>query len=361
MERMKAGTRRGVINVGVVGIGRGGWSMHRKELARLGRLFRIVAACDVRKDRCEQMANDVGCRVYKRIADLVADPEVEVVDIVTRSPEHVAHAVLALEAGKIVFLEKPIALSLSEARELKKAVKRTGGQLYFRQNRRFEPAFQHVREIMASGILGEVHTIKLCRGGYQRRADWQTLMDCGGGQLLNWGPHIIDHALRLLGAPVADMWSDLNLIAAVGDAEDHVRILLKGENNRVVDIQISGGAAIAEPEYTIHGSRGSLVIQGDRIRMRYISPKQKLVRIRPRKKSPPNETGFGNPEKLRWVEKEIPVKPKRKVTTELTLWKCLHDTLRKGEPFPITMDQALAVMEVVSKVKKGTRFDPAKR
>ncbi len=346
------------VRIGVVGIGRAGWNMHRKELAKLPRMFQIVAACDVQKDRCKQMANALGCRTYAKIDDLIADPEVEVVDICTKSPDHIDHAIRGLKAGKVVFLEKPIALSHAEAKKLKKAANRYGGQLYIRHNRRFEPAFCHVQEIVESGILGRIHTIKLCRGGYQRRDDWQTLIACGGGQLLNWGPHIIDHALHLLGAPVVDVWSHLDRVAAVGDAEDHLRIILKGANDCVADIQISGGTALGEPEYTIHGSRGSLIIQnGKTIKLRYVSPKQTFIRIRAKKSSPPNEAGFGNPEKLRWIEKEIPVKPKPKVETETTLWKCLYKTLRDDAPFPITLDQALAVMDIVSKVKKGTRFE----
>ena len=45
------------------------------------------------------------------------------------------------------------------------------------------------------------------------------LIDCGGGQLNNWGPHIIDHALQFLDYKVAEVWSDLKRVAAVGDAE----------------------------------------------------------------------------------------------------------------------------------------------
>jgi scyllo-inositol 2-dehydrogenase (NADP+) len=50
----------------------------------------------------------LGCRTYRNIEDLIADPEVELVDIATRSTEHVEHAVLVLKAGKVVFLENPI-------------------------------------------------------------------------------------------------------------------------------------------------------------------------------------------------------------------------------------------------------------
>ncbi len=356
MSTPERSAKRGKIKVGLVGIGRAGWGMHRNELAKVPRLFSLVAACDPDQHRCDLLAEAVGCRTYPTIEQLIADDEVEMVDIASRSPEHVAHAILALEAGKFVFLEKPIAVSHDEAMRLMVVAKRFPGRLFIRHNRRFEPEFQHVREIIDSGILGDVHTIKLCRNGFQRRDDWQTIIACGGGQLLNWGPHLVDHALRLLDAPIKEQWSHLNLIAAAGDAEDHVRIVLKGENERTVEVQISGGTALPEPLYTVHGTRGSLISAGNIFKLRYISPSQKLEPITARTASPPIDASFGNKEKLRWIDKELPVKPKHKVDMQTSIWKALHKAIREGAEFPITLEQALAVMEVISRVKQGSRF-----
>ena len=86
--------------------------------------------------------------------------------------------------------------------------------------------------------------IKLSRLGYAQRWDWQTLKEFGGGQLNNWGPHLIDHALQFINAPVKSVWSDMRQISASGDAEDHVKMVIRGENNIVVDIEISAGAAL---------------------------------------------------------------------------------------------------------------------
>lgn len=69
----------------------------------------------------------------------------------------------------------------------------SGPHLYLRHNRRVESGFEKVNEIIDSGVLGDVFSIKLTRNGYSRRCDWQTISEFGGGQLLNWGPHIVDH------------------------------------------------------------------------------------------------------------------------------------------------------------------------
>mgnify|MGYP006285562171 CR=1 FL=1 len=343
------------IRTAIAGIGRAGWGMHCPAIDSRPEKFQIVAACDAEDERLQKIRERYDCRTYGEISDLVSDQNVELVSIATRSPDHVDHALKALDAGKDVFLEKPIALKYEEARRLVQKTERVVGRLFFRHNRRFEPAFQHIREIMESGILGEVYEVKLRRHHYARRDDWQTLIDCGGGQLNNWGPHIIDHALRFLDAPVTEIWSDLKLIAAVGDAEDHLKICLKGENGRVVDLEISGGAAISEPQYIIFGNKGALRSDGSEIELRYIDPTAELPPREPSAESPPLEGGFGSPEELPWIEETVPVDPEKDVQMQ-DIWDALYDAIRNGKEFPIKHGEALEVVRVTNEVKKGTSF-----
>ncbi|HEY3379207.1 MAG TPA: Gfo/Idh/MocA family oxidoreductase [Armatimonadota bacterium] len=342
------------IRIGLVGVGRAGWGMHCEELRERSEKFQFVAACDVLPERCAKMAERYGCRTYSAIEDLLADPAVELVDIATRSCDHFAHAALALQAGKTVFLEKPICLTHDEAVQLHALAAQSPGQLYPRHNRRFEPAFQHIREIMASGILGDIYEIKLRRVGFQRRNDWQTIKEFGGGQLLNWGPHIIDHALCLLDAPVKRIWSDLQCIAAAGDAEDHLKILLTGTNGRLVDLEISGGAAIAEPEYLLWGTKGALTCNGETLTMKYLDPH---VTLEPCALEPgtPGTGGFSNQEALSWVETTMPVQPKTGCDTD-SIWDALYLAIRDGKPFDITLSEAVLVMQVITAAKHDTVF-----
>ncbi len=348
-------TRVGPIRIGLIGLGRAGWGMHRQELEGRERKFRIVAVCDSAAKRREAAVESLGCAAYRHAAEMIADPQVELVDVASRSPEHVRHVIQALKADKNALVEKPMALTYAGARKMAAAAGRSKGSLYVRHNRRFEPGFQHIREIIASGILGDVYEIKLRRLSYARRDDWQTLIDCGGGQLLNWGPHIIDHGLQFLESPLADLWSNLRKVAAVGDAEDHLKIIMVGENGRVVDLEISGGAAIDEPEYIVSGTKGGLTCTGDTIRLRYIKPGPKMPRRRAKSSSPPNEAVFGSEDVLKWVDKTIPAKPKTRCDIT-SIWDHLYSAIRKGVPFPVKLEEAVEVMRVVSAVKKGTPF-----
>jgi predicted dehydrogenase len=194
-----------------------------------------------------------------------------------------------------------------------------------------------------------VYKIRLNRHSYQRRNDWQVVREFGGGQLLNWGPHLIDHALQLLGNDADLVWCDLRRIAAAGDAEDHVHLILESKRTRAVaEIEISGGVAIGSPLYQVYGSTGGLEADAEGARLRYLNPDQPLPQAVV-DLSPPK--GFYN-EELPWVEREEAITPEG-ITT---IWDALYNTVRHGTEFPISSEDALAVMRVIHEAKKGSEF-----
>ena len=105
------------IKIGVVGLGRIGMDVHKKCLAQPDK-FTVVAACDLIEERCNEFEETFGCRTYTNIEDMIADPEVEVVDIATRSCDHYIHSKMALLAGKSVLVEKPFCQTYAQAKEL---------------------------------------------------------------------------------------------------------------------------------------------------------------------------------------------------------------------------------------------------
>lgn len=344
------------IKLGLVGVGRAGWGMHCEEIEDKKEQFQIVAACDILPERCEKMAKRYGCRTYTDIADLVRDPEVEIVDIATRSCDHYAHAKMALEAGKDVLLEKPFCETYAEALELRDLAEKLGRKLYARHNRRFELHFQKIRELQKSGLLGHIYEIHIARNGYTRRDDWQTLSQFGGGQLLNWGPHIIDQSLQFLDEKAEILCSDLKHTVAAGDCEDHLTIVLKGEDGTLVHMQISGGVALPCPDYEAFGTKGSLRVYGDTMQLRYLDPSDPL----PDPVADPGTPGqtfgatgtFASNKPLKWIEEEW----KRENEDLSVIWTAMYEDYRNGVPYPIKMEEALAVIEVIDTVKQGTPF-----
>lgn len=336
------------VRVGIVGLGRAGFGMQTQELLKRAGKFEIVAGCDVSPKQRKRFAAAIpGAKVYRTAEELLADGAVELVSVATRTPTHVEIAVKALKAGKYVMDEKPIATTIADGRRLMAEGRKHPGKLFVRHNRRFEAAFNDVQDVIASGILGQVVQIRLCRDGFSRRNDWQTVRAEGGGQLLNWGPHLVDHALQFLGAGAKLVHSEMRRIAAVGDAEDHVLLLLRNPAGTLVEIQISGGAALKLPVYTVIGTRGALVSDDEKtLRLRYLDPKKKLP---PRRATLALMDSFGTKDDLPWVEETREV---RKDLTPDCIWDDLYAHLRLGKPFRVKNEEALAVMAVLAEAAR---------
>ena len=342
------------IRVGIVGLGRIGMSSHKDAYRKNPDKFQVVAACDLIPERYKKFEAIFGCHTYDNIEDLIADPEVELIDIATRSNDHYKHAKMALLAGKSVLLEKPFCETYAEAKELVKiASQPQGPRIFIRHNRRFETGFLKINEIIDSGILGQVYEVRLARNGYQRRDDWQTIKEFGGGQLLNWGPHIVDHSLRFCGGGYEAMFADIKRVAAVGDAEDHIKLVFKGVNGRVVDMEISGGVSQKVPEYMIYGTRGSLTCAGSTITMKYLDPEYDLPEIKANPETPVEGADYGSRHPLPWVEETVSIAGQ---DDTWRLWDYLYESFRNNKPYPITHDQALAVVKVLEDAKIGTEF-----
>jgi len=330
--------------------------VHCKHFPTQPGTFELVAGCDIDPAKTAKLADEYHCTTYNDPEEFLADPNVELVVIATRSLDHAAHALRALAAGKCVLLEKPIAMSYREIEKLRQADLDYPGKLFFLHNHRFEPAMQQIFGIARSGILGDIEQVKLCRHhAFGRRADWQAYLRYGGGQLSNWGSHIIDHALQFIGGPVKDTWGNLKGVNTIGDAESHVKIVLTGENGIVVDLEISNIVAVPGPFCTVYGSRGSLICPDERqIRLRYLEPDFEFCEADASTGSPPLNGGHWRDVDLPWRDETQKVEPDVNmwVYVEVETAQHLHQALREGVPFPIANADALDVARIIQVVKE---------
>lgn len=348
-----------IIKVGIVGLGRAGIGMHSSEVAEYPDRFAIAAACDHAKERLENLPDRFkGAKLYTDYGEMLKDDNVELISIATRHPEHVPMALQALEAGKYVNIDKPYALNNREMAMLAEADKKYPGKLFLRHNRRFEAPFQKAMKLIATGVLGEINTVKLYRSvGYCRRNDWMTMTEFGGGLFTNWGPHIIDQALQYLDSPVVDLWANIRSVISIGDGDDHIKLLLKAANGRVADIEISGAHTLPGRELEVQGSRGTLIYPVDgRIKMRYVDPEIEFKPLKPHPENPPMK--YGNfDETLNFIEQfvEIPPVPMSEI------WKHIYDAIVNNVPYPITIENGIAVTDIMEKAFRRSNFKPAER
>ena len=339
------------IKVGIWGLGRAGFGMHTNELKKYSDEFTVVAACDIDAERFNNLKERFPDAVTYTDGDaFLADPSVELVSVAVRSPQHVDYAIRALDKGKYVFLEKPVALTTLGTAKLAEAMKAHPGRLFFRHNRRFERLFNQALDIMHSGKLGDVFEIRMARHGFGFREDWQAIIDCGGGQLNNWGPHVIDQAVQMLESPVKSVWSDLKRIHGRGDAEDHVKVILKGENGRIVDLEISDAVALAAPVTEIYGSRGTLRSEGGNIHLKYMKPEQEMPTYSAKRESPPLSAGFGGGFVADFIEETFPID--ENLLSEYDIYHKLYEAIREGKPFRVTAEEAFENVRVAEMVRK---------
>lgn len=335
------------LRLGIIGLGRAGYSMHLKELKGKEDMFKIEAVCDCEPDRVENMANLYGCRTYARVEDIVADPDIDVIDIATRSCDHFKHAKTALDAGKTVFLEKPMCTNYEDAKRLFAYAEKDGEKrLFIRHNRRFEAKFMQINKIIESGIIGDVYYIKRSVANYHRRNDWQTLSQYGGGQLLNWGPHLVDQAIQFCGGDYKELASFTAQIAASGDCEDFVRASFKGINGRFVEIEISGGTAMSVPNYVVYGTKGTILDKGESFEVRRV---EDGYVFEPQISSPftPEGAIFAYTPPVPFVTEEVPCESNPLDHT----WTYLYEAVVNGKDYPIKTEEALKVMEAISEIK----------
>ncbi len=339
------------IKLGIIGLGRAGRGMHLKELAGKEDMYKIVAVCDLIEERRNEVAEQFGCKAYENMDDLINDPEVELVDIATRSCDHYAHAKKALLAGKNVFLEKPMSMEAEEAEELAR-LGASYPRLFIRHNRRWEGKFTQINEIIDSGILGDIYEVKHTRNSFQVRNDWQTISEFGGGQLLNWGPHIVDHALRFCGDHYKDMMAQTRQINASGDCEDVINVSFKGINNRIVNMEIVCAAALDTPQYIVYGNRGALIDKGKTLALKYVKPGVVIPKKAPDAGTPMG--GFGAPPAIEWIEEEIPARKDERLDQT---WGAIYDEIRNGKPYLIKLDEAVEVIRTICAIKEQAAID----
>lgn len=339
----------GKINAGIIALGRAGWSNHVVPLSDHPR-FRVAAVADGLADRVQEAVKLTGCKGYSDYKELLADPSIELVIVATPSHTHAPITMEALRAGKHVVVEKPMATSLAEADAMIAAARETGKVLTIFQNRRIDPEYLKAREWLTDGRLGKVSLIRIGRYMYSRRADWQTLRKFGGGMLNNWGAHMLDWGLQLV--PDAELvFADMKQTVSAGDAEDHFKVILKGSNGTVVDVEIVQDYAFPAPTWVIMGTHGSVTSDGKSMTLKWCDPAKLAPLVAD--EGPAPERKYGTGEVIEWMTETFELPPANR-PAEWYNW--LHDSLVEGKPLLVTAESVRRQMEVFEQIRNQTGF-----
>jgi len=191
------------LKIGVAGLGRA-FAVMLPALVRDPRIA-LVGAADPRAEARAQFEADFQCKVYREVADLCADPNVDAVYVATPHQFHAAHAVAALSAGKHVLVEKPMALSLDECRAMIAAAQKAGRHLVVGHSHSFDAPIALARRIIERKTYGAVRMISALDYTdflYRPRRPEELETASGGGVFFNQAAHQVDILRLLAGSPL---------------------------------------------------------------------------------------------------------------------------------------------------------------
>jgi predicted dehydrogenase len=254
-----------LIRFGIVGCGR--IAPRHAEAIRDLPGATLVAVADKIETRAKHFGCDHGADALTDYRALLDRDDVDVVDICTPSGMHAQTAIEAMQAGKHVIVEKPMALSLEDADRMIATARDTGRRLCVVLQNRYNPPVQDLRRLLDEGRLGRLLLGNACVRWYRPQEyyndDWHGTWAMDGGALMNQSIHHID-ALQWLMGPVEEVMAYTATLAHRMEAEDAGVAVLRFRGGALGSIE---GSTITYPEnlegsIALFGDRGSVKIGG---------------------------------------------------------------------------------------------------
>ena len=354
------------LRVGIIGHGRSGQDIHGVYLATDPR-FQIVAVADPLETRRQAAVRAYGCEAQADYRDLLKRRDLDLVVNATFSHLHAPITRETMLAGHHVLCEKPLARTTAEVDDLIGVSQATGRLFAIFQQSRYAGYFRQVRRVIASGVLGRLVQVSIAFNGHARRWDWQTLQAYNGGSLANTGPHPLDQALVLFGEGDPEIFCHMDRTeGTTGDAENHVKLLLRGPGHPLVDLEISSCCAYPCFTYQIYGTRGGLKGTQSEAAWRYYDPTA-LAPLR-LVSEPLADPATGHPvfcsEKIPWQTGIWPDAPdaaaggagyapgQPESSPTQAFYDMLHRSLTTGAPLEITPQQVRRQIAVIEACRR---------
>ena len=207
------------IKVAVAGLGRIG-TIHLKNLSRNFPQIEVVGAMDV-FDESKEIADEFNVSFFTKDYDELLDvPELDAVIICSPTDTHADYTIKAAKAGKQIFCEKPLDLSLERVQEVLQVVKECGVKLMLGFNRRFDPEFKKIRQLVEIGAVGEPQIIKIT--SRDPGPPPVSYIKVSGGMFLDMTIHDFDMARYISGKEVKEVFAKaaVKVDPEIGEAGD---------------------------------------------------------------------------------------------------------------------------------------------
>lgn len=192
-----------IVKVGIIGCGGIANGKHMPSLKTVPNV-RMVAFCDIIRERAEKAAADFGtpdAKVYTDYRELLKDTEIEVVHVLTPNREHADISIDALHAGKHVMCEKPMAKCAADAHRMVEAAKETGKKLTVGYQHRYKPQSIYAKSAVNDDALGEIYYANCYALRRRGTPNWGVFLneeEQGGGPIIDIATHSLDLTLYLM-------------------------------------------------------------------------------------------------------------------------------------------------------------------
>lgn len=239
--------------------GMGGWHT-RKIKEELGEYAELIGIYDINPER-GKIAEEKGIHSFASREELLADERIDLVTIATPNDYHKEIAIAALEAGKNVISEKPVAMNSRELNEMIECANRCGKLFTVHQNRRWDQDYLTVKRLMAENTLGKVFRIESrVHGSRGIPGDWRNQPEHGGGMLLDWGIHLLDQALMMtMPRKLVSVYAELTYVTNE-KCDDGFRATLIFDDGLSFLVEVATSNFIELPLWYVLGENGTAVI-----------------------------------------------------------------------------------------------------
>jgi scyllo-inositol 2-dehydrogenase (NADP+) len=250
------------INTAVVGYGFAGKCFH-SYLANLADGLNLYAVSTRDTERQSAARKDYSnIKIVSTVDELLKDDNVQLVVIATPHNTHKDLAIKCMDAGRHVVVDKAMCMNTAEADAMIEASKKNNVMLSIFQNRRWDSDYLTVKKAINDGLLGDVFLIQVAILGYGRPGGWRGDKKQVGGQIYDWGAHLVDQCLRLVPSKIDTVFCDTHHIKWDIDIESHLNCIVKFQNGMSYGIELSNICRIKKPRWFVLGDKGTLCKYG---------------------------------------------------------------------------------------------------
>jgi predicted dehydrogenase len=339
-----------MIRVGIIGTGLIARE-HAQAITLVQNVTRLVAAADIDPARLDEFCVVFQVpRRYQAAEDLMADPAVDLVAITTPPVAHEDLVAAALENGKYIFCEKPLAHSPASATRIAEIEARHHGRLTVGYQLRYDPSYRRLLWLCGNGWLGDIQSALVERHSYIPHASlgrgwWGSWKVAGGGVLITQLVHEMDLLLQVMGRPLS-VTASMDTRYTEIESEDHVEATIGFENGRTARCVASVNSGRVCGSFTIRGSQGtvglpwSFTTHEPTLASKAIHELNKALP----ETCPPSLSLFARG--ARFAGRRLRVPLKSDLTTHALLYQKIARSIEKGDPLPISPIEAMGSLEL---------------